>query len=299
MNKAIAALCAFIAGCSFGLGGAMSQVIKAQGFEVMHVMLSQTIAGVAILGILVLVKFKQAIPVKEVVKLVALGMVNVIAGIFYYFAIDILSVGTTVAIQFQYVWIVVVFVSIADRKAPGKWTLVSAILIIVGSLLGSGLVDEVIAGGVSMDPLGILLALGCAVVYASFIFLNGRVAIDFDPVPRTFFQTCGSLLTVLITYCVLGTPSCNFVQLAPWGVLMGLIMCVIPILFIVIASTNLDGGLVSILTSSELPMAVLSGCILLQETVTPLVIVGVVVILGSIALAQLDNRGGETTVSKP
>ena len=38
-------------------------------------------------------------------------------------------------------------------------------------------------------------------------------------------------------------------------------------------------------------MAVLSGYLLLQETVTPLIVVGVVIILASIALAQLDNRG--------
>lgn len=299
MNKAIAALCALIAGCSFGVGGAISQVIRSHGFEVMHVILSQTIVGVIVLGILLVVKFRQSIPLKDTVKLAVLGMVDVLASICYFFAIDMLSVGTTVALQFQYVWMTVAFVAIADRRMPGKWTLVSSVLIIAGSLMGSGLVDEAMAGAVTMDPLGLLLALGCALFYASFIFFNGRIATEFEPVPRAFYQTCGSLLAVVIAYFAMGTPPCDVVTLAPWGILMGFVMCVIPILFIVIASTNLDGGLVSILTSSELPMAVFSGYIILNETVTPLVIVGVVVILGSIALAQLDNRdGGAATVEE-
>lgn len=291
MSKGVAALCALIAGCSFGLGGAISQIIRSHGFEVMHVVLAQTVAGIVMLGILLIVRYNQRIPVAEIAKLVVLGMVNVLAGICYFFAIDKLSVGATVAIQFQYVWIVVLFVSIAKRTVPGKWTLVSSVFIVIGSLLGSGLVDELLAGQFTMDPLGLLLALGCAVFYASFIFFNGRIATEYNPVPRSFFQTCGSLVTVTIAFFAMGTPACDVVQLAPWGLLMGLIMGVIPILFIVIASTNLDGGLVSILTSSELPMAVLSGFLLLHETVTPLIVVGVVIILGSIALAQLDNRG--------
>ena len=81
MNKAIAALCALIAGCSFGVGGAISQVIRSHGFEVMHVILSQTIVGVIVLGILLVVKFRQSIPLKDTVKLAVLGMVDVLASI--------------------------------------------------------------------------------------------------------------------------------------------------------------------------------------------------------------------------
>ena len=46
MNKGLAALLALIAGCTFGVGGAISQIIRSHGYEVMHVILSQTIAAV-------------------------------------------------------------------------------------------------------------------------------------------------------------------------------------------------------------------------------------------------------------
>ena len=290
MNKGVAALCALVAGCSYGVGGALSQIVKSQGFEVMHVVLAQTVAGVCILGVLFAVKFRQRIPRSDIAKLVMIGVASAIASICYFFAIDLLSVGATVAIQFQYVWMVVLFVGIADRKMPGRWTLISSALIIVGSVLGSGMADELLSGRFTMDPLGLVLALGCALFYAASIFFNGRIATQFNPVPRAFYQACGGLATVAFTFVAMGTLACDVMRLAPWGLVMGLVMCVIPVLSIVIASTNLDGGLVSILTSSELPMAVLSGFLLLRETVTPLIVIGVAVILGAIALAQLDNR---------
>ena len=46
----------------------------------------------------------------------------------------------------------------------------------------------------------------------------------------------------------------------------------------------------AIFTSTELPVAVLAGALLLGEKVTPLIAGGVVVIVGAIALVQLVDR---------
>ena len=70
-------------------------------------------------------------------------------------------------------------------------------------------------------------------------------------------------------------------------------MSIIPVLFIVVANSLISGSLTAVLTSSELPMAVFAGFILLHENVTSLIVFGVVVILGAILLAQLDNKGKE------
>lgn len=141
-----------------------------------------------------------------------------------------------------------------------------------------------------MNSTGLVLALLCAVCYAAFIFLNSRIAVEYAAVPRSFYQVLGALIALLIILPFMHVDSCDVIGLVPWGILMGLLMGVLPIVFIVAASSNLPSGLVSILTSSELPMAVVAGHIILGETVTPLIVLGVVLICGSIALAQLDNR---------
>lgn len=289
-NRGAAALLALAAGCSFGVGGSISQIIVGLGYQVMHVVIGQTVAATVILGIITLARYRTSIPFKAVIQLAVIGILNLISSITYFFAIDLLSVGTTVAIQFQYVWIVVVFQAIAARRLPGKWTILSSAIIIVGTLFGSGMLDEMLAGGITMNSTGLVLALLCAVCYAAFIFLNSRIAVEYAAVPRSFYQVLGALIALLIILPFMHVDSCDVIGLVSWGILMGLLMGVLPIVFIVAASSNLPSGLVSILTSSELPMAVVAGHIILGETVTPLIVLGVVLICGSIALAQLDNR---------
>ena len=70
---------------------------------------------------------------------------------------------------------------------------------------------------------------------------------------------------------------------------MGFIMSVVPCLGLSIAAKRLPGGIVAILSSSELPVAVLAGFLMFGESVTPLVVVGVVIICASIALSQSDE----------
>ena len=289
-GKASAAVLALLAGASFGVGGAISQVVASLGFSVMQVCFGQYVFALAILGVLVAVRFRPSVSAKEAVQLITLGAVSCVSSLSYYLAIDMLSVSAAVAIQFQYVWIVVVFQAVFDRKLPGKWTVASAALILAGTFFGSGMADEVFSSGIDMSPAGLLFAIVCAVFYALFIYLNGRVAIEHHPVTRTFFEVIGGAVLILALMPFNGGFAFDFIALAPWGVVMGVVMSVVPVLCIVVASNKLSGGLVAILTSTELPVAVLAGALLLGEKVTPLIAGGVVIIVGAIALAQLDDR---------
>ena len=289
-EKASAVILAVLAGASFGVGGAISQIVAAAGFSVMQICFGQYIFAFVILAILAILKYRPTMSPKEAAQLVALGAVSSISSFTYYLAIDMLSVSAAVAIQFQYVWIAVVFQAVFERKIPGRWTILSAVLIVLGTFFGSGMADEVFAGGLTMSPLGLLCAIVCAVFYALFIYMNGRIAAEYHPVPRTLFEVIGGMILVSVLMPLNGGFAFDFVALAPWGVLMGIIMSVIPVLFIVAASDKLSGGLVAILTSTELPMAVLAGALILGEAVTPWIACGVCIILIAIALAQLNGR---------
>lgn len=284
-----AALFALIAGSSYGVGGALSQIVKSQGFAIPIIVVAQFEASLIILGILIVVRFRPQMDIKTIWKLVAVGAISTISSYAYYLAIDILSVGQAVAFQFQYVWIAIVIQSIMEHKRPSIWVVISSVLIIIGTIFGSGLADEFLAGDVLMDPMGITLALLCAIFYALFIYLNGKVACEHPPVTRTFFMVAGGLAVSLIALPLMGAEQCNLASLVPWGVLMGLVMSVIPCICIAASAARLPSGIVAILTSSELPMAVFAGCLILGETATPLTIFGVCIICGSIVLSELSG----------
>ena len=148
---------AFAAGCSYGVGGTISQIVKVQGFALNHIVLAQCLFAALILGVLVAVRFRPRMRLSEMLKLMGVGAFAIVSSYLYYYAIDLLSVGAAVAIQFQYVWIVIVISSVAERKLPSVWVIVATALIIAGTLLGSGVADEVLASGrLVMDPVGIV-----------------------------------------------------------------------------------------------------------------------------------------------
>ena len=278
---------ALVAGASYGVGGALSQIAKGFGLEVGHLVVGQSLAALVILGIMVAVRFRERMSAKTILQLFLLGMSSVFSSISYYIAIDLISVGAAVAIQFQYVWMAVVFQSIFERSLPGRWTVTAAALVIVGALFASGMAEEIMAGSLKMDPVGIFFALLCAVFYALFIYMNGRIATEHHPVPRTFFLVLGASVFTLAVFPFMGSgPFPEPGATIGGGAIMGVVMTVMPCLCIVFASSRLPGGLVAILTSSELPVAVLAGCLLLGESVTPLSIMGVVLILAAIVLSE-------------
>lgn len=289
----VGALVAFLAGCSFGLGGAVSQIVGSHGFSIMQVCFAQYTCAAILLGLLVLVRFRPTMTRKEMLQMVFLGAISSISSFTYYQAITLIGVSAAVAIQFQYVWMVVVIQALAERKVPGRWTAISSILIVVGTFFGSGMADEVMSGGLTMEPLGLVYAIICALFYAIFIYFSGRVAPNAEPVSKTFFGVLGGFILIACLTPSNGGFGFDVAALAPWGLIMGVIMSIVPVLFIVVASSLISGSLVAVLTSSELPMAVFAGFLLLHEEVTPLIVFGVVVILGAICLAQLDNKGNK------
>ena len=290
-SRALGVAMGIVAGVSFGFGGAISQILGRQGFTVFDIATAQFFCAVVILGVLTLFTRRAHFAPKEVAMLIGLGAVSTISSITYYLAIDLLSVATAVAIQFQYVWMTIVLQLVVEKKKPSKRIIVIVTLVVVGTLFGSGLADEVLSGGLTADPLGIACALVCTLFYALFIFANGRVAPDQPPIARTFVLVIGGFIVTSAIGWNFYTQPDLVVSLLPGGVVMAVVMSILPVLCIVGASLRLPSGIVAVLTSTELPAAVVAGVLLLGETVTPLVIAGVVMILAGVALSEA--RGSE------
>lgn len=286
LKGALGAIMGIAAGASFGFGGAVSQILGRQGFSVFNIVAAQFLCGVIIMGILTIFTKRAHFSSKEIIMLVVLGAISTISSVTYYLAIDLLSVSQAVAIQFQYVWMTIVLQLVTEKKKPNVRTLIVVALVLVGTLLGSGLMDEILSGTIKTNMLGVGCALICALFYAIFIFMNGKVAADQPPVARTFVLVCGGFVVSLTVGWSFYLNPAQMGALIPGGILMSIMMSVLPVLCIVGASMRLPSGVVAVLTSTELPAAVLAGIILLGESVTPLVVVGVVLILIGVFMAE-------------
>ena len=285
----LAPAAALAVGVSYGLGGAINQIVVRGGISVLNLTVFQFVIATVILGLLTALFFRDRLSAKEVLQLCCIGVFCAGASIFYYLAVDMLGVGKAVAIQFQYVWLVVVIQCMWQRLIPNGFMVLSVFLVIAGSVMGSGAVDEVMLEGSGLELPGILCGVACAICQAMFIYLNGRVALDKKPIPRTFVIVLSGLAVMAIVSPDFFARLPEMLPFAPGGLAMGLIMSVIPCVCLAFASGRLDEGLVAILTSAELPVAVLTGVLLLGERVTVLGVAGVLLVLGSIVLAQVKG----------
>lgn len=284
----LASLCAAVAGISYGLAGTVSQLFAAQGLSVGNITVVQFVASAIILAVPVIIRYHDFLSAKDTVKLLVVGLFQPGSAICYYTAISMLTVGQAVAMQFQYVWIAVVIQCIVERVAPKKMAVISSLLIVFGTIFGSGIADEVMSGsGGGLSLLGLAVGGACAICYAVFIYFNGRVATDTHPITRSFIiSLSGVALSSILypgTYADMVADPMAFI---PCGVVMGCLTLLIPVMCLSFAGRQLDGGTVAMLTALELPAAAFSGFLVLGDALSGFVVFGILVILGAVVLSS-------------
>lgn len=284
----LASLCAAVAGISYGLAGTVSQLFAAQGLSVGNITVVQFVASAIILAVPVIIRYHDFPSAKDTVKLLVVGLFQPGSAICYYTAISMLTVGQAVAMQFQYVWIAVVIQCIVERVAPKKMAVISSLLIVFGTIFGSGIADEVMSGsGGGLSLLGLAVGGACAICYAVFIYFNGRVATDTHPITRSFIiSLSGVALSSILypgTYADMVADPMAFI---PCGVVMGCLTLLIPVMCLSFAGRQLDGGSVAMLTALELPAAAFSGFLVLGDALSGFVVFGILVILGAVVLSS-------------
>ena len=297
----LASACAAVAGLSYGLAGTVSQLFVAQGLSVGNITVIQFLLSALMLAIPVAVKFHDFPSVKDTLKLLVVGLFQPGAAICYYTAISMLTVGQAVAMQFQYVWICVVIQCVIERTLPKKIAVISSLLIVFGTIFGSGIADEVLSGaGGNLSILGIAIGAVCAMFYALFLYFNGVVATDTHPITRSFIiSLSGVALSSLLYPGTYGDLLLDPLAFIPCGVIMGCLTLLVPVMCLSFAGRHLDGGTVAMLTSLELPAAAFSGFLILGDALTGLVVFGIAVILVAVVISSKTETAGPDPAPDP
>lgn len=220
----------------------------------------------------------------------------------YFYALTHISSASTVTLMFQYVWMGVVLQSVVTRSLPDVWTVAAVVLVLAGTVLTTGIVEEGL-GGLNMP--GVFFGLLSAACYACFLFLGARVAPKLPALSRT------TVITVLRLVIAMAFAPTFFFELPPLhltatvGILMALAGIVVPVLLFQVATPHLPSSITTIMTSSELPCSILLAWLLVGEPVSGIAWAGVVLVLGGIVISQAkelrkvvqnamqQRRGGE------
>jgi drug/metabolite transporter (DMT)-like permease len=288
------ALLVLLGGCSYGALSTFVKLAYSAGFTSSAVTGSQLLMGTLIIWIAALFSKKKKLTLRKIGKLLLSGIPLGLTSLFYYQSLQSLNASLAIIFLFQFVWIGSLFEWFFYKKKPTMGKVVSIGILVIGSIFASGIIAE---GSGGMTWQGTIWGMLSALTYTTFIFLSSSVEKDTPVVQKSALFTTGGMITVFLL-----SPPTELLQLpvlmeiAPYGLYLGLLGVVLPPILFTIGMPHIGPGLGTILTSAELPIAVILSALVLSEQVSTSQWLGVILILGGIIAGNLKIS---KTIKKP
>jgi drug/metabolite transporter (DMT)-like permease len=290
-----------LAAAFFSVNGTVSTLALQAGIEPTRLTaLRCTGAAVGLLAVLaVTAPGRLRLTLREVPFLAVFGIVGVaLTQYLYYVAIGRLPVGIALVFEMTAPVLIALYVRLV-RKEPVRRRLWTALLL---SLSGLVFVAQVWQGGGSLDPLGVAAALTAAACLATYYLMGERGAAGRDPVALT----CWSFVAAALFWAVaapwwrfdagvlaervpveLGDVSVPLWVLVAWIVVLG---AMVPFWLSLAALRHLAPTAAGLVATIEPVFASVIAWIWLGQVLTGWQVVGGVVVLGGIVLAQTARR---------
>lgn len=277
---------------SYGMLATFVKLAYAEGYTTAEVTSSQFILG--IIGILIINTFQKARKGRDVVNatpkdillLVLAGTSTGFTSLFYYIAVKYIPVSIGIVLLMQTVWMGVILEALITRKLPSTRKVISAAIVLVGTVLATNLIKQESLP----DWRGIAWGLLAAASFTTTMFTSNRIALHLSSAQRSLFMLLGGGIIVGAFAAYTWTGTFDTGILLKWGIILSLFGTIIPPMLLNAGFPHTGLGLGSIVSSLELPVSVLMAYFLLDETVTLLQWLGIVLILAAIIIMNIRSR---------
>lgn len=296
---------------SYGMLATFVRMAYDENYTTAEVTVSQFVFG--IIGILFINAFQRNRNNNTVVKaskknktqLMLAGTSTGLTSVFYYLAVKFdIPVSIAIVLLMQTVWIGVLLEWFLEKKAPSKVKTISVIIVLIGTVLATNLLNA----DVKLNPLGIFFGLLAATSFTTTMFTANRIATEISSAQRSLYMLFGGgimvLIFALITQIIpnqfpsvadaLGVFSTakdfNFSIFFKWGIILSLFGTIIPPMLLNAGFPLTGIGLGSIVSALELPVSVLMAYFLLNEKVILLQWVGIVLIILAIVIMNVNFK---------
>lgn len=218
-----------------------------------------------------------------------LGVLYVFQALAYLSAVNLIPVSIAVVVVYLYPSFVALLAKVVDRRRIG----VIQTLSIAGAFLGVALATGPAAQ--NLNPFGLVLAVGAAASAAIVIFLGGKLCRTVGSVPSCMmaFISAGIMITawtVLFSDVELPTAPMGWIGVAGAGLTFA-----IGFLSFFTALKVLDSVKATIISNMEPLFAIMISFVALGETLSPIQLAGVAVVLISVILPSVSMHGHRTS----
>lgn len=279
-----------ITGITYGLNPLFGLPLMKEGASVEAILFFRYGIAVLILGaFLLLTKQTFKVSLKQAGILLVLGLLYTASSIFLFEAYNFIASGLATTLIFLYP-VLVALIMVFLRVVP-SW---QVWLAIVATFLGVIIMTQN-GDSQAINPIGVLLSLGSATVYAFFIVIINR--------SKAIGSISNSLLTfyslMVGAFIFLGK---NLLSDAPittgiegWGAWMNLVgLALLPTVVstasLAIATRNIGATKASVLGVFEPITAILVGTVCLGEVLTTNIVIGILLAMGAVTFMIVSTK---------
>lgn len=317
MNKKNILKGVLLVGVGASVYGMLATFVKMSykdGFTTSEVTTSQFVLG--FIGLLVLnfiqtitSKKKLSSPSRKEFRLLVLAGTSLgCTSLFYYIAVQYIAVSVAIVLLMQSVWFSVIVESFITRKFPNAKKIVATLIVLLGTVLATNLINL----EVKLDLHGIFWGLLAAASFTMTMFTSNTLATHLPVLRKSiimlsggsvivfaflFFAQIGPLYSETLKLFYLNFTE-NTQHIRPfdysifwsYGFILALFGTVIPPILFNLGFPKTGLGLGSIISSLELPVSVTMAFFLLGEKVILIQWIGIILILMAIVLMNLPSK---------
>ena len=264
-----------ITGITYGLNPLFGMPLMNNGAAIESILFFRYAFAVVILGVFLwLTKQSFRITAKQTAVLLVLGLLYTASSLFLFEAYNYIASGLATTLIFLYpVLVAVIMVFLGVVPSWPVWLAIAA-------TFGGVLIMTQGSGGESIDPVGVLLSLGSALVYALFIVIINRskAIADISNSLLTFYALTVGAIVFLGKIALSNTAITAGIEGgAEWLNLIGLALLptVVPTAALAIATRNIGATKASVLGVFEPITAILVGTVMFGEPLTTNIMLGI------------------------
>lgn len=289
------ALIVFLGGCCYGILSTFVKLAYSAGFSSPEVTGGQYFFGTVLIWCAALFTKKKKLSLKQTLKLVLSGIPFGLTGLFYYQSLKTLDASLAIIFLFQFVWIGAIFDWIFNKKKISKQKLMSISIVLIGSVFAAGVISH--KGGI-FSWQGAIWGLFASFTYTAFIFLSSSVEKDTPPVLKSALLSTGALIVVFLLFPPKFLFDFSVLKgLTQYGLILGLFGVCLPPLLFSIGMPHVGPGMGTILSASELPVAVTLSSLVLSEHVNLMQWMGVILIFIAIIGSNISSEKDDIELS--
>jgi Predicted permease, DMT superfamily len=297
-NLPMGVLFILIGASSYGMLSTFVKLAYKTGFTTAEVTGAQFVWGALVLTILAafLPKNSTKATWSETWQLMAAGTTVGFTSVLYYVAVNYINASIAVVLLMQSVWLGVLFESLMKKTFPTIDKIIAVVLVLAGTLLATNALD---AANSHLDIRGVIFGLLAAVSFSGTMSATGSIASHLAPVKRSQIMLYGGSIVVavfaLVTqlgphYMDLNLVSPEFIHnkafdfhiFLTYGLFVAVFGTILPPIMLNKGFPITGVALGSIISSIELPFAMMIATALLGEHIGAMQFVGVAVIIVSV-----------------